>query len=192
VILSSKTDGFERQLAARIQQEREARGWTLADLAEHSGVSRAMLSKVEREEASPTAVLLGHISAAFGLTLSQLFARVEGPSGQIVKRAEQATWRDPLTGFTRSALSPAGAVPLGLVWCALPPGTEVRYPATAFLPIEDQQIVMIEGQLIVEQERNTLILDTGDCMRFGTPEATTFANKGKRFARYIVATLQKR
>jgi len=34
--------------------ERESRGWSLADLAERSGVSKATISKIEREEVSPT------------------------------------------------------------------------------------------------------------------------------------------
>ncbi len=185
-------DGTGKQLASRLREEREARGWTLADLADHSGVSRAMISKIEREEASPTAALLGRMSAAFGLTLAQLFARAEGVSGQVTRRAEQAAWRDPETGFARRALSPAGAAPLDLVWCELPPGAEVRYPAAAFLPMEDQQVVMVEGHLRIEQERVTLELEAGDCMRFGSPEDTAFRNTGKVLARYVVVTLRRR
>ena len=185
-------DDTGRQLAARVREEREARGWTLAEFADHSGVSRAMLSKVEREEASPTAALLGRISAAFGLTLAQLFARAEGAVGQVTKRAEQSAWQDPDTGFTRRALSPSGAAPLDLVWCELPPGAEVRYPAAAFGPMEDQQIVMLGGHLTIEQGRSTLELQAGDCMRFGSPEDTAFSNPGKVLAWYVVATLRRR
>ena len=53
-----------KSLAKRVHIEREARGWSLADLAKRSGVSRAMISKVERGEASPTAALLGQIGRA--------------------------------------------------------------------------------------------------------------------------------
>src|ERR1700722_7943131 len=67
----------EASLSARVRLEREARKWKLADLAARSGISRAMLSKIERGEASPTAALLGRLSAAYGLTVSQLFARAE-------------------------------------------------------------------------------------------------------------------
>jgi len=45
--------------------EREARGWTPAELAERSGVSRAMISNVETGKSSPTAMLLGKLSGAF-------------------------------------------------------------------------------------------------------------------------------
>ncbi len=73
-IIEELLDG---QIASRIRVERDARNWSLDDLAQRSGVSRAMISKVERRESSPTAVLLGKLSAAFGLTLSQLLARAE-------------------------------------------------------------------------------------------------------------------
>src|SRR3984957_14658723 len=92
----------EASLSARVRLEREARNWTLADLAARSGISRAMLSKIERGEASPTAALLGRLSAAYGLTMSQLFARMEAsPGGQIARAAEQPAWQDPETGFRR-------------------------------------------------------------------------------------------
>jgi transcriptional regulator with XRE-family HTH domain len=46
------------RIANRIRVEREQRSWSLADLSERSGVSRAMISKIERNEASPTATVL--------------------------------------------------------------------------------------------------------------------------------------
>ncbi len=94
------TDG----LARRLRLEREARGWSLGDLAARSGVSKAMISKVERAEASPTAVLLGRLSGAFGLTLSTLLARAEGETGQIdaKRRSRSGSIRRPATAAGRS------------------------------------------------------------------------------------------
>src|SRR5438309_7102159 len=80
-------------LAARIALEREARGWSLAALAAKSGVSKAMISKIERGEASPTATLLGRLSGAFGLTLSTLLARAEHAGGRLVRSADQPQWQ---------------------------------------------------------------------------------------------------
>ena len=80
-------DDLASRLAERLRGEREARGWSLNDLAERSGVSRAMISRIERGEASPTAVLLGRLSGAFGLTLSNLLARIEN-AGERVRRAK--------------------------------------------------------------------------------------------------------
>src|SRR5882762_4247149 len=86
-------------LATRIAIEREARGWSLADLAERSGVSKAMISKIERGEVSPTAVILLRLAGAFDLTLAGLLLRAEGEGKRLSRAAEQPVWRDPETGY---------------------------------------------------------------------------------------------
>jgi transcriptional regulator with XRE-family HTH domain len=179
----------ETILARRLRAEREARGWTLMELAAQSGVSRAMLSKIERCEASPTAALLGRLSAAFGLTLSQLFARVEH-GGQLARAADQPVWRDPETGFIRRSLSPLDHAPLDLVWGELPPGARIPYAAASYTFIADQQLVVIDGTLTIRQGDTTYELAAGDCLRFGPPRDVTFENAGSAPCRYIVAILR--
>ncbi|HWT99383.1 MAG TPA: XRE family transcriptional regulator [Terriglobales bacterium] len=182
---------LENRLAARLKAERESRGWTLAELATRSGVSKAMASKIERGEASPTATLLGRLATAFGLTLAQLFARVEEGGGLISRRTDQAVWRDPATGFLRRALSPQGPVPLDLVWGEMPAGAEIAYPLDAFRLIEDQQLVVLEGRLTIRQGDASYDLADGDCLRFGPPAQVLFRNPGKTPCRYVLATLRR-
>ena len=180
----------ESALAARLRAERETRGWTLAQLATRSGVSRAMLSKIERGEASPTAALLGRLSAAFGLTLSQLFARVEdNEGGQIARAADQPVWRDPETGFVRRSVSPPSTSPMELVWGELPPGAEIPFPRASFLFMADQQLVIVSGELTIAQDGQTYDLCAGDCLRFAAAD-TSFRNRGAVRCRYIVAVLR--
>lgn len=181
----------EAILADRLRAERDTRGWTLADLAARSGVSRAMLSKIERREASPTAALLGRLSAAFGLTMSQLFAQTEvEPAGQVARADQQPVWRDPETGFLRRSLSPPGRVPLELVWGELPPGAEIAYLAASLSFIADQQLVVIGGELTIIQGTAVHALGAGDCLRFGPPRDVTFRNPGAARCRYVVAVLR--
>jgi transcriptional regulator with XRE-family HTH domain len=181
----------EAILASNLRMEREARGWTLAGLAARSGVSRAMLSKIERCEASPTAALLGRLSAAFGLTMSQLFARIEDQPGSQVARADrQPVWRDPDTGFLRRALSPPGSGPLELVWGELPSAAEITYPAASRSFIADQQLVVISGDLTIILGAASHVLEAGDCLRFGPPKEATFRNPGAARCRYVIALLR--
>jgi transcriptional regulator with XRE-family HTH domain len=179
----------EAGLADRLRMERESRNWTLADLAARSGISRAMLSKIERREASPTAALLGRLSASLGLTLSQLFARVED-GGQLARAAEQPIWRDPESGFLRRSLSPPGSAPLELVWGEMPPGAAISYPVASYTLLADQQLVVIDGQLTIRQGNVTFELGAGDCLRFGPPREVTFENRGRTPCRYVVAVLR--
>jgi transcriptional regulator with XRE-family HTH domain len=183
------SDDVDSRLAARLRLEREARGWTLADLAARSGVSRAMASKVERGEASPTAALLGRLATALGLTLAQLFARTEA-AGQVLRAYDQPAWRDPETGFLRRALSPPGTAPLDLTWAELPPGAAIAYPAAAFMLIADPQVVVIEGLLTLVSGESAHVLAAGDCLRFGPPLPVEFRNDAAVACRYVVATLR--
>jgi transcriptional regulator with XRE-family HTH domain len=66
-----------------------------AELASHSGVSKAMLSAIERSETSPTAALLVRISTAFDMTLSTLIAHAEASSGNLARADVQPVWTDP-------------------------------------------------------------------------------------------------
>src|SRR5436305_2396859 len=111
-------------LAATVHAARLARELSASALAERSGVSRAMIAKIERGEAQPTAALLGRLSAALGLTLSELFARTEGHAPRLARTADQTVWVDPETGYRRRSVSPAGG-PTQLVEVDLPAGAEV-------------------------------------------------------------------
>ncbi|MDQ1081051.1 XRE family transcriptional regulator [Pseudoroseomonas cervicalis] len=181
------------QLAQRLKTEREARGWSLSELAERSGVSKAMISKIERDEVSPTAALLGRLSGAFGLSLSQLLARAEQGAGLLARAAAQPVWRDPETGFLRRAVTPTAGppTPLELVWGELPPGQAVEYPAAAFAFIQDQQLLVLEGELHFTQGQSPQVLQAGDCLRFGPPDAVRYENRATLPCRYLIALLRR-
>src|ERR1700674_2929415 len=97
--MSTLIDDSGARIARRLRLERDARGWSLADLAAHSAVPKATISKIEREEVSPTAVILVRLAGAFDLTLAGLLLRAEGEAGRFSRRAEQPVWRDPATGY---------------------------------------------------------------------------------------------
>ena len=75
-------DETGERLAQRLRLERDARGWSQAELAARAGVSKATVSKIERHEMSPTAVLLVKLAGAFDLTLAGLLLRAEGEGGR--------------------------------------------------------------------------------------------------------------
>src|SRR4051812_487575 len=148
--MSTIVDDPSAAIARTLRAEREGRGWSIADLAALSGVSKAMISKIERAEASPTAMLLGRLSGAFGLTLSRLLAGAEEAGRRLVRFAEQPVWRDPETGYVRRAVSPLTGGPLELVSVEIPPGARIAYPASAFTFIH-QQIWVLGGMLIFRE-----------------------------------------
>ncbi len=166
--------------------EREARDWTLEELAARSGVSRAMISKIERCEASPTAVILVRLAGAFDLTLGALLARAEEPRGPLVRAADQALWRDPATGYLRRQIFERPDHPVELVRIELPAGARVGLPASSYARIR-QLVWVMKGRLVVEEASQRRELAAGDCLAFGTPADTTFANESASACTYLVA-----
>lgn len=104
---------LEQAIGIRIRTLRQEKALTLDDLAAASGVSRAMISRIERAEASPTASLLARICAALGLSLSAFFAE-EGQASPLAQRQEQQVWRDPETGYVRRSVSPRARLPMSI------------------------------------------------------------------------------
>ncbi|HWC78564.1 MAG TPA: XRE family transcriptional regulator [Pseudonocardiaceae bacterium] len=184
------TDPLSVSLATTLRAARTDRGLSAGELAELSGVSRAMIGKIERGAAQPTAVLLGRLSGALGLTLSELVARAEGDERRLVRAADQPVWTDPETGYRRRAVSPPIGGPLELVDVVLPPGAEVAYAADTYAFIH-QQIWVLDGQLLFREGEIEHRLDAGDCLQLGPPQDCAFVNPGERDCRYLVALTKR-
>lgn len=186
--MSILADAFDKSLGLRVRAEREGRGWSLTELSERAGVSRAMIHKVERGESSPTAALLGRLCGAFGFSVSTLIARAEAGPERLARRADQPVWVDPETGYRRRHVSPAAA-PAELVEVELPPGARVAYPAAAFT-FQRQMLRVGCGVLTFSEGETVHRLEPGDCLTLGAPADCVFLNDGKDPCRYLVILLK--
>jgi transcriptional regulator with XRE-family HTH domain len=195
--MSNIVDPLVGQIAARVRTERERRRWTLAQLAEASGVSQAMISRIERGESSPTAVVLGKLSAAFRLSVASLLALAEGtPDGEpaaaadVRRGAGAAEWTDPATGYRRRQITRPG-FPAEIAEIRLPAGARVPYPAAAFAFVR-QVVWVLEGRLTFHDGDTVHELDAGDTIELGEPAPRTFVNTGDTECRYAVVLTRDR
>ena len=188
--MSTIVDDPTDRLALRIRLEREARGWSQGDLALRSDVSKAMISKIERGEASPTAVLLARLATAFELTLAALLTRAEGEGGRRAAAADQPRWRDPASGYVRRQIYARGDFPLELVRVDLPAGAVVSFPAVSYAPIR-QVVWLLEGELAIEEGGQRTELQAGDSYAFGEPADSSFINPTERPCAYVVAVSRR-
>jgi transcriptional regulator with XRE-family HTH domain len=178
---------INEQIASRVRQLRAAHGMSLDALAEHSGVSRSMISLIERGEANPTAVVLEKLAGALDITLAALFERPEAPADPVSRRAQQAVWRDPASGYVRRNVSPSGHVtPIQIVEVEFPPGGHVACDTWARKPAVHEQVWVLEGRIEVTVGNETHALESGDCLAFVLDRPTAFRNRTKKPARYAV------
>lgn len=161
------------------------RGWSLAELAERSGVSKATISKIERDEVSPTAVILVRLAGAFDLTLAGLLLRAEGGGERLARAADQKTLRDPATGYLRTQVFGRPDHPVEVVRVDLPAGQSVTLPASSYAHIR-QAIWVREGHLVIQDAGDRHELAAGDCLGFGPPSEVTIANETASMCTYVV------
>ncbi|MFI7615838.1 helix-turn-helix domain-containing protein [Nonomuraea terrae] len=193
--MSNIVDPLVRQIAARIRDEREQRRWTLAQLADASGVSRAMINRIERAESSPTAVVLGKLATAFQIRVSALLTPSEDATGgapdsgreQVtgVRRMADATeWRDPATGYRRRQIT-GPRFPADIAEVRLPPGARVPYPAASLAFIREV-IWVLDGRLTFHEGDAVHELDAGDSIEVDEPVPHVFANTSDAECRYAL------
>lgn len=183
---TSATDLTER-IADRLRGLRSQRGYTLDELAKQSGVSRSMISAIERGENSPTAVLLERLAAPLGVSLAALFDAPAAAGDPVARRAHQAEWRDPSSGYLRRSVSPTGVeTPIRLVEVEFPAGGRVTYDTGPRAARIDQQVWVLDGALDVTVGDETHHLETGDCLAFQLDRPTGFHNPSTQTVRYAV------
>ncbi|MBY0469229.1 MAG: XRE family transcriptional regulator [Burkholderiaceae bacterium] len=172
---------ISQALGQRIKALRARSGLTLEQLSRQSGVSRAMLSTIERGEKSPTLPIIVRIAAGFGISLSRLLGAEPDPSSVAVVRAEQRiAFRDPETGFERWMLSPAH-VDNGVefVLHRLPAGRSTGMLPASARPTE-KYLTVASGTLTVVVDGQRQVLNTGDAIYFEVHAPYCFVNEDPR------------
>lgn len=180
-------------LGQRLRAERARRAWSLTELADASGVSRAMISRIERGESSPTAAVLGRLSAALEVSVSALLSTeppgAEERHGVVRRAADLPTWRDPETGYLRRQVSTA-TFPADVTEIRLPAGARVGYPAAAYAFIA-QLVWVLDGELTLTDDETRHTLGPGDTFHLGDPHPREFRNATTTECRYLVVVTRR-
>ena len=178
---------LNERIAQRVRELRSSTGLSLDALSSQCGVSRSMLSLIERAETSPTAVVLDKLAAGLGVPLAALFDASQPMDEPVSRRADQAVWRDPHSGYVRRNVSPSGLKsPTQIVEVEFPPQARVTYEAGARSPQVLHQVWMLEGRMEITLGTELYALNAGDCLAFPLDQPNAFHNPGDVPARYAV------
>lgn len=166
---------LQHHLADTLKRERSQRGWSLAQAADATGVSKAMLGQIERGESSPTIATLWKIATGFSLAFSAFIPAEQGLSQrshptpvayQQSDRGMQATLLfpfDPATGFellvielAAGALSESSAHEAGII----------------------EHVIVLEGELEIGLDGEWQRLACGEGIRFHADRPHAYRNPG--------------
>lgn len=180
-IPEASPEAINENLGKRVKKLRGDRGWSLEELANASGVSRSMLSEIEREKANPTLTVTFRIARAFGLTLQELIESAEASASkiQVIRASDRAqVYRSDKQCEIRT-LSPINLEKdVEFYEVTLKPGGALRsqphFEGTReFLTVE-------EGSVRIESDQDTDELTKGDSgtYRADVPHAIVNTAKG--------------
>jgi len=187
------TPDINSRIASRVRALRTDRDMTLDDLAAKCDVSRSMISLVERGESSPTAVVLEKIATGLGVPLATLFDDSSASANPVSRSDDRTPWRDPQSGYVRRNISPANfPSPIQIVEIVLPAGARMAYETGGRDVSIHQQIWVQEGSIELTLGSVTYRLSEDDCLAMQLNEPTTFRNRTRRPARYIVIVATER
>ncbi|GLY76158.1 helix-turn-helix domain-containing protein [Actinoallomurus iriomotensis] len=172
-----------------VRRRREEAGLTLEQLSTQSSVSRAMLSKVERGEKSPTIGVASRIAHALNASLSDLIgAPAAAASGVavVMRKSDRPVFRDPETGFERHMVSAApGAGGAEMIVHYLPPRVSTGL-LPAYPPGTEKQLLVLKGTLTVAIGGIGETLNTSDSLFFQADTDHGFANRTDAPCEYIM------
>lgn len=163
------------QIAAR----RAQLGLTLAQLAEKSGVSKAMLCDVEACKKNPTVRVLHQIALGLGCTISDLLDVEPSPRLDHIRREERKVFVDQESGISRHLLAPAlTRHGIQVLMYHLPSGSEVEWAAE--MPGVFEHITILKGSMRLTLAEESVTLHEGDSVTFAADRILSFHALGSR------------
>jgi transcriptional regulator with XRE-family HTH domain len=179
------TDDKLDRLRDNLRRLRLERNLTLETLSAKCGVSRAMISKIERGTSVPTATILGKLAAGLEIGLSQLLGGQKTRAPMMLMPVEQALFRDPESGLERRSLSPLFPDRhVDFALNTLPPRSEVSFPGHH--EGVEEYLYVSRGALVIVVDKKRYELERGFSMFYSAEVVHEFHNETDFVAEFFI------
>ena len=156
----------ELQLGPRIRALRQARGFTLRELAERAGVTESFLSQVEREVTSPSIASVQRIAHALDLAIAELFVE-EAPHGRVVRLADRRRIAYPGLGATDEFLTSGLDGRLQVILSTIEPGGGTGDEPYSH-DSDEEVVIVLSGRLELWVADEHHVLEEGDSVTYSS------------------------
>ena len=180
------------EVGATLQKMRLARGLTLEDLSRAAGVSKSMLSQIEREKANPTIAVAWRLANALGVSIGELLAsetrQVE--SIRVLEAHELPTLPGDHAGYVLRILGPmelAGE----FEWYELTLAPNGVLASTPHDPGASEHLTLLQGTMEIEVDGEKKRLKTGATARYQADRNHAIRNTGKTEAKALLVVIHR-
>src|SRR6201992_3284044 len=171
------------RVGEQIQRLRAERRMTLDDLSRAAGVSKSMLSEIERDKANPTIAVAWRLTNALGISLDQLFAQQKPVEAiRVASPHDIPTLSGDNGGYQLRVWGPielAGK----FEWYELTLQTGAALTSNAHEPGTREHLTVLNGSIEVDASGATRRLKAGETARYAADESHAIRNVGRAEAK---------
>src|SRR3984885_1503843 len=177
------------RVGEQIQRLRAERKMTLDELSRAAGVSKSMLSEIERDKANPTIAVAWRLTHALGVSLDSLFAQPKAPEAISVAGPHEIP---TLSGHdAKYQLRVWGPIELAgkFEWYELPLQPGGALVSNAHEPGTREHLTVLHGSIEIEAAGTTKRLKAADTARYVADEPHAIRNAGKSEAKALLVVI---
>ena len=174
------------QLGNRLSSLRKRKNMTLDDLSAKSGVSKSILSQIERDLSNPTVTTISRISEALGEKLSDFFSKIEVEEENSVESSKETPSITSKDGLCELNILGAGETVNWLQWYILEMKPKGVLDSSSHGPKTFENLTVIDGQIEVSCGESKEKLSKGDTFRFQSNRDHTIKNVSKQKAKVLM------
>lgn len=180
------------EVGATLQKIRLGRGLTLDDLSRAAGVSKSMLSQIEREKANPTIAVAWRLANALGIGIEELLATNNQPAEAIhvLEPHETPTLPGNHAGYVLRILGPMDLAGK-FEWYELTLAAGGVLKSSPHDPGTMEHLTLLSGAMDVEVEGKVKKLKTGATARYQADKAHAILNPGKTEAKALLVVIHR-
>lgn len=165
-------------LGERIRFYRKSKNMSGRQLAQRAGVSRSLISQVEKDSANPSIETLRRIAIALEVPIALFFEETTPPNGILVHKKSRKILKVPESNLVYQLLTPDLNRKIEFIWIEIEPGKQVE--PVAFAHEGEECAVVIEGQLNLWISDTEYVMNAGDSISFDSTLPHSIANLGSK------------
>lgn len=175
-------DELTRRIAERVRKMRLERGFSLDMLAQRTGVSKGMLSQIERAASNPSVNVLWKVAAGLAVPFSKLLEDAS-PQIELVPAAERTRLGNQEGYGVEMLLSARTQHPIDVYEIVIEPAC--FHASDGHPPGTMETLVQLVGTLTLSLTEDNLTLRTGDAVRFSADVSHGYRNDGDQVSRTL-------
>ncbi len=188
-LMDKSTSALAAAIGGRVRQERQARGWTLDQLADAAGISRRMVVNVEQGAANPSVGTLLRISDALGIGLPSLVDSPRPKPVTVTRSGDGAALWTSASGGRGVLVAGTESPDVVELWDWTFTAGD-RHASEAHAAGTKELLQVREGSVTVVVGDETFALHAGDAVSFPGDVDHSYANAGSGPARFSLAVFE--